>query len=246
MEAKRLVLLLFVLLLTLGTRAGFRVVTDPWTAAAVTANAASQKAIESKHNQRLDSIAAKQKKLMAYTAAMASIREIYQFTLQNVEGFGPESQYYKEIFSCAADILTDVPTVLKAIANKTVKNYILCLNELADVTEETEGLVHDFKDIVNNGRIRLPDIPVIKKTISENGKEKNDGYNLLDRYERLTLANKIYSHLLEMKYKMDVIVMMCHYCGWSTVFFDLDPETWASCFTGANMVSGLINDWNGL
>ena len=180
---------------------------------------------------------------------MATIKEVYQMTLQNVEGFGPETAYYREIFSCAADILTDVPVVLKAIAKSPVQNYVLCLNELADVTIETEGLIHDFKTIVNNGKIKFPE-GIVKQQIPEGGgrfkMEKNDGYNLLDRYERLTLANNIYSRLLQMKYKMDAMVMMCQYCGWSDAFFALDPESWAAYFTGTNMVTGLINDWNDL
>ena len=250
MEAKRIILLAVVLTLSLSSHAYYKIVFDPWTTKQVAANAGAQKVIEDKHNARLDSISAKQKKIAEYTAAMATIKELYQMTMQNVNGFGPESAYYKEIFSCAADILTDVPVVLKAISKSPVKNYLLCLNELADVTIETEGLIHDFKDIVNNGKIKLPDLPIIKKNIPEAGgrfnMEKNDGYNLLDRYERLTLANNIYSRLLEMKYKMDAMVMMCQYCGWSQAFFALDPESWAAYFTATNAVTGLINDWNNL
>lgn len=249
MEARRIMILAVALTLSLSSHAYYKIVFDPWTTGQVTANAGAQKLIENKHNTRLDSISAKQKKIMEYTAAMATIKEMYQMTLQNVEGFGPETAYYKEIFSCAADILTDVPVVLKAIAKSPVKNYVLCLNELADVTIETEGLIHDFKTIVNNGKIKFPD-GIVKQKIPEGGgrfnMEKNDGYNLLDRYERLTLANNIYSRLLQMKYKMDAMVMMCQYCGWSDAFFALDPESWAAYFTGTNMVTGLINDWNDL
>lgn len=250
MEKRRIIILAVVLTLSLSSHAYYKIVFDPWTTKQVALNAGAQKAIEDKHNKRLDSISAKQSKIAGYTAAMATIKELYQMTMQNVEGFGPESAYYKEIFSCAADILTDVPVVLKAIAKSPVKNYVLCLNELADVTIETEGLIHDFKDIVNNGTVRLPDIQIIKENIPERGGRfdmgNNDGYNFLDRYERLTLANNIYSRLLTMKYKMDAMVMMCRYCGWSDAFFALDPESWAAYFTGTNMVTGIINDWNNL
>ena len=249
MEARRIMILAVALTLSLSSHAYYKIVFDPWTTGQVTANTGALKLIENKHNTRLDSISAKQKKIMEYTAAMATIKEVYQMTLQNVEGFGPETAYYREIFSCAADILTDVPVVLKAIAKSPVQNYVLCLNELADVTIETEGLIHDFKTIVNNGKIKFPE-GIVKQQIPEGGgrfkMEKNDGYNLLDRYERLTLANNIYSRLLQMKYKMDAMVMMCQYCGWSDAFFALDPESWAAYFTGTNMVTGLINDWNDL
>ena len=62
----------------------YKVVIDPWTTAAVTANAGSQELIESQHNQRLDSINSKQQKLMQYTATMATIKELYKLSMENV------------------------------------------------------------------------------------------------------------------------------------------------------------------
>ena len=52
------------LLASLNIQAGWRVVIDRKTTAAVVSNAASQKLIEDKHNGRLDSIKSKQEKLM--------------------------------------------------------------------------------------------------------------------------------------------------------------------------------------
>ena len=43
----------------------------------------------------------------------------------------------------------------------------------------------------------------------------------MDRYTRLTMANKIYSHLLEMKYRMDVMVMMCKFDSWDEDYLDI-------------------------
>ena len=180
--------------------AGWRLVIDPKTIGQVTANTAAQKAIEDKHNERLDTISAKQKKILQYTATMEGIKELYHMTMTNVRGFGEETAYYKEIFLLSADILTSVPTVTKYIFSHPVKNYVLCLNELSDVVIETEGLIHDFIDVVNNGRVRLPDNPIIRQKIPNGGGRYNmgqgDGYNFMDRYTRLTLANRIYSRLL--------------------------------------------------
>ena len=230
--------------------AGWRVVVDTKTIAQVSANAAAQKAIEDKHNERLDTISDKQKKILQYTATMEGIKELYHLTMTNVRGFGEETAYYKEIFQLSADILTSVPTVTKYILTHPVKNYILCLNELSDVVIETEGLIHDFIDVVNNGKIRLPDNPIIRQKIPSGGGRYNmgqgDGYNFMDRYTRLTLANKIYSRLLEMKYKMDVMVMMCEYGSWNDAFYTLDPVTWATVFETKYIVDGLIHDWNAL
>ena len=51
------------LLATTHAFAGWRLVIDPKTIGQVTANTAAQKAIEDKHNERLDTISAKQKKI---------------------------------------------------------------------------------------------------------------------------------------------------------------------------------------
>lgn len=226
-----------------GSANAYRVVVDPWTIAAVTANAGSQELIEGQHNQRLDSINSKQQKLMQYTATMATIKELYKLSMENVSGFGAESQYYVEIAACTAEIFKDVPEVLKYLSKSPGKNYIVCLNEMSNIVLETESLVKDFVDIVNNGKVRLP---ISKKGGAKNAGE-GDGYNFIDRYQRLTLANRIYTHLLEIRYKMEAITMMCQFCnGISDVFFAIDPDSWAAYFTGKNIVDGLINDWEGL
>jgi hypothetical protein len=228
----------------------WKVVVDPWTTAQVSANAGAQKLIEDKHNERLDTISEKQRKILQYTATMESIKELYQLSMTNIRGFGEETAYYNEIFNVSAEILTTLPTVTKYIASNPVKNYVLCLNELSDVAIETEGLIHDFIDIVNNGKIKRPNIPILNKYIPNGGGRysmgQGDGYNFMDRYTRLTLANKIYSRLLEIKYKMQVMEMMCQYGTWGEVFFAIDPQTWASVFQASNMVDGIINDWNRL
>ena len=235
---------------SLPASAYWKTVADPWTTAQVTANTTAQSIIENKHNERLDTISEKKKKTLQYTAVMEGIKELYQLSMTNVKGFGEETVYYKEIFLLSADILSGIPTVTKFIAKHPVKNSILCYNELADVVIETEGLIHDFIDIVNNGKVRLPDNPIIRQKIPDGGGRYNmgqgDGYNFMDRYTRLTLVNKIYSRLLEMKYKMDVMVMMCEYGSWNDAFYTLDPVTWATVFETKYIVDGLIQDWKTL
>ena len=70
MVRARLAIVLGAVLLSVQAHAGWKVVFDPWTTGAVTANAASQELIESQHNTRLDSINSKQQKIMQYTATM--------------------------------------------------------------------------------------------------------------------------------------------------------------------------------
>ena len=234
------------LLVVSSAKAYVKVVIDPWTTEAVTQNTASQGLIEDQHNTRVDSINAKQQKIMQYTAAMQTIKELYVMSMQNVTGFGEETKYYSEIFSATVDIFRNVPVVLGYINSSPLKNYILCVNEMADVVAETQGLVADFINIVNNAKISVPGDSSITKNIPLQSK-KSDGYNFLDRYERLTLANNIYSRLLQIKYKMEVMAMTCQFCnGISDVLFAIDPESWAAYFTGKNIAEGLVNDWNNL
>ena len=234
------------LLVVSSAKAYVKVVIDPWTTEAVTQNTASQGLIEDQHNTQVDSINAKQQKIMQYTAAMQTIKELYVMSMQNVTGFGEETKYYSEIFSATVDIFRNVPVVLGYINSSPVKNYILCVNEMADVVAETQGLVADFINIVNNAKISVPGDSSITKNIPLQSK-KSDGYNFLDRYERLTLANNIYSRLLQIKYKMEVMAMTCQFCnGISDVLFAIDPESWAAYFTGKNIAEGLVNDWNNL
>jgi len=248
MVRARIIILLAAVLLTARANAAWRVVFDPWTTGAVTTNAASQELIESQHNSRLDSISSKQQKLMQYTATMATIKELYKMSMENVSGFGAESQYYVEIGTCVAEIFKDVPVVLKYMSKSPAKNYVICLNEIMDIVLETESLVKDFVDIVNNGKVQNPikkskDVPNVGTPASGGG----DGYNFIDRYERLTLANRIYTHLLEIRYKMEAITMMCQYCNdMNNLLLAIDVDSWAAYFTGKNIVEGLINDWEGL
>ena len=241
--------------------AAWRVVADPWTTAQVTANASSQKLIEEQHNARLDSMSAKQQKIMQYTAAMETIKELYRISMQNISGFGEESKYYGEICQVTLEIMTDVPAVLEYIAKSPVRNYVLCLNEMSNVVSEAEGLVADFTcrkcggelKTIDTGNKDIPHVYVCQKcgwntncNVVE-GENDGDGYNFLDRYERLTLANRVYSRLLEIKYKMEVMCMMCQYCnGINEVLMAIDVQSWAAFFTGKNIVEGIINDWNAL
>ena len=100
------------LLATSQAFAGWRVVYDPWTTGQVGANTTAQKLIENKHNERLDTISEKQKKILQYTATMEGIKELYHLTMTNVRGFGEESAYYKEIFLLAKDRVGTLVTVV--------------------------------------------------------------------------------------------------------------------------------------
>ena len=220
--------------------AGWKVVIDKNCVKVVTSNTASQKLIENQHNQRLDSIASKKKKVELYSVSMATIKELYKLTMENVSGFGTESRYYKEIGSCAFDILKDVPELIKIVNQAKFTNKLYCLTELGGLVMETQQLVGNFVNIVNNAKVQNP----LKG--QGTAEKKNDGYNLLDRYERLTLTNTIYTGLMEIRYKVEGMMLMAQYATVNDLFFAIDPEGWANVMTLHNQVVGLVQDWNGL
>lgn len=235
-------LLLVTLLAVTSTQlnAAWRIVIDRRSLAAVSANMASQKLIEDQHNIRLDSIAEKQRKVELYTISMATIKELYKMSMENINGFGTESLYYKEIGTCAFDILQSVPELVKTVNKAKFTNKLYCLTELSGLVMETQQLVGNFVNIVNNAKVRNP----LKG--QGTAEQKDDGHNLLDRYERLSLANRIYTDLMEIRYKVEGMMMMAQYATLNDLFFAIDPEGWANIMTLRNGVSGLIQDWNGL
>ena len=169
-----------------------------------------------------------------------TIKEMYKLTMENVNGFGTESRYYKEIGSCAADILLSVPELVSTVSKAKFSNKLLCLTELGSLVTETQQLVADFVNIVNNAKVQNP----LKGQAT--AEKKDDGYNLLDRYERLTLANRIYTDLTKIRYKVEGMTLMAQFATANDLFFAIDPEGWADVVTMRNHVDGLINDWNGL
>ena len=235
-------LLLVVLTAAASTQlyAGWKVVVDRNCIRIVSSNLAAQKLIEDQHNARLDTIAEKQKKVELYSVSMATMKELYKLSMQNVSGFGTESLYYKEIGNCAFDILKNVPELIKTVNRSKFTNKLYCLTELGGLVLETQQLVGNFVNIVNNAKISNP----LKGQGS--AEIKGDGYNMLDRYERMTLANSIYTNLNEIRYKVDGMMMMAQYATLNDLCFAIDPEGWANIVTMKNHVDGLVSDWNGL
>lgn len=240
MERMRILLLAIAAFTATSGFCTWRVVIDPKCVAAVSANLASQKLIEDMHNKRLDSISSKKAKVELYTVSMATIKELYKLTMENVLGFGTESRYYTEIGRCALDIITGVPELVKTVNKASFSNKLLCLNELGNLVTETQQLVADFVNIVCNAKVQNP----LKGNAT--AETKGDGYNFLDRYERLTVANTIYTDLMKIRYKVEGMTLMAQYATKSDLFFAIDPEGWANVMTIRNQVGNLIQDWNGL
>ena len=243
----KLLMVTTLLFMTIGsTRAAWRVVIDPWVTAQVEANTSAQSLIEYKHNKKLDSIHTKQNIIKRYSTTMATVKELYKLSMQNVSGFGEESKMYKEIFNTTVDIFKDIPIAMRALNKFPGKNHLLCLNEISNLVTETEQCAALFKSLVANGKVKSP-IAKNKYSNGDYNSIKDDDYNFMDRWTRWSLANSLLTSLTDIRYRLEAIAFMCQYCNtMSNLMFNIDVDSWLAYFTAKNTAEGLISDWKGL
>lgn len=231
----------FILLSTVSiyAQAAYRVVLDPYALSALTNNLVHQEAEELYHNKSLDSIAKRQQKIATFTATMATITEVYKVTLENVKGFGPESQYYIEIGLASYDIVRAVPRVTSAINKAKIPGKAQCLVELNNIYSKAVQLVSDFVNIVNNAKVANP----LPSAAIKNG---NDGYNFLDRNDRLVVANRILTDLLKLKYNLEYLETLANYANWNSLARAIDPQGWCTIMASALRAEFIVAQWNAL
>lgn len=215
--------------------AQWRIVLDPKAVAQIEANTAMQLATENAHNAQLDSVLSKQKEILEKSAAIAAAKELTLQTLQNIEGFGTESVYYKQIARTSKEIAELSPKIMTSLKNSGIENKALVTLKVSDLVGKATQCVNDFVSIVSNSKISNP---VSSKT------GKNDGHNLLDRYERMTLACQIYGDLLKIKRQLDYMLTACESGTWADLINAIDHRGWAKLQAGKIISQNLINQWN--
>lgn len=215
------------------TQAQRLVSNDVKTTKAVTENTVAQVAIEKIHNLELDSVMKKQKKIAEYTAKMAVIKDLYRASMQNVEGFGQETQIYKEIVAQATDIFVNLP-IATAELSKQPLSIITTLKEVQGIGFEAQSLVRAFVKIVNNGKVSFK-----MKNLSIAGSD--DGYNYINRTDRMIMANDILTRLTDINYKIQGLIYLARFCnGLSDLIYTLDVDTWCAYFDGKNRIENII------
>ena len=124
------------------------------------------------------------------------------------------------------------------------------LNYISNIQLHAISLIGTFVDIVSNGSVRLSDFTSHKKgdKLSELLKKahigKGDGYNFLDRNERLTLANSLLFDLRNLNYNLEQLVYVSQYCGLREMLYNLDPMTWYNYVNAKYDVEYAIMQWN--
>ena len=250
MERLRTTLIACVLLAAPLAAGAKRVVIDKSSITAVGANTALIKKLEDDHNEQLDSIKSRKRKIAAYTASMATIKALYKQSMQNIRGFGTETVYYRQMADEFGKIPLNTARAMKAISRRNpVVNYVNSLNYILNIQIHAVSLVGTFVDIVNNGRVSLSDFTSKRKDdkLSELLKNahigKGDGYNFLDRNERLTLANSLLFDLRQLNYNLEQLVYVSMYCGVQDMLYNLDPVTWDNYINARYSIEYAVLQW---
>ena len=84
----------------------------------VGANTTAASAVEETHNATLNEQRKKQERIAEYTTAIHVIRELYKQSMQNTDGFGQESAYYRLIGENALYIVTNIPVAVSWLSKK--------------------------------------------------------------------------------------------------------------------------------
>lgn len=235
-----LIILSLTLLGVIGSNAQIKINFDYKTAAAVTANAAMQGAIEFEHNETLKKIYQKQDSIRDKSIQILSYKQLSLETLKNIKGFETESWYYKDIYDTALKISELTPTVYNAIKNSSFVNKANATAGVFELVSRCSQCVNDFINIVTNGKAKNP----LKSTSSKNDiQNKNDGHNYLDRRERMNMACQISYDLKRIKNQLNRILFLCSYGDWTQLISQIDKKTWQNAYAGKTIADGLIKQW---
>lgn len=213
---------------------------DIKTAEQITANTLLQAAMEVPHNLMLDSInSIQEEKAFKYTT-IAEYKNLALMTYKNIKGFDEESIYYKQIVKTAVYIADQTPGIISAISKSNLvnkANVILSANKLL-----TKGYqcVNDFVNIVGNAKIQNP----LQVKASNSITKADDGENILDRYERLGLAQKILGDLKSVSSQLQYIKYLAEHSTPEDLMRTLDFKSLANIYQGKTIANNLIQQWN--
>lgn len=235
---------LLVALLSFSSFSSFsqRIVNDVQTQGQVLTNTLLQMVVENQQNSLIDTINNLQEEILYKTTAILASKELYIQTLQNIKGFEAESLYYREIAITGQEIGDLTSQILSAVSRSNLINKANATFALWDLVGKSTQCIHDFVAIVTNAKVKNP----LRKENSIDTEEKNDGHNLLDRYERMNLASQLSLDLKRIKAQMKRILFLCRHGDWTSLINQLDRKTWVSQYQARSVADQLVRKWSRL
>ena len=244
--ARMAVLLAALLMVAVPANAYWRWNIDYKTIVQVGENTAAAAGVEETHNLTLDGQKKKQERIAEYITAIHVIRELYRMSMQNTDGFGQESTYYRLIGENALYIVTNIPVAVSWLTRKPHINLPLCLKEVSNMAMKTEQCIAGFVNIVNNGHVKSPlkANPLIPQGGGRAGIGKDDGYNFMSRADRMGMANDILEDLVIVRNNLDYLIFICQTNnGLEDLLMELDPDTWCSAMQMKWTVEDVVRGW---
>lgn len=216
--------------------------TDIKTIKQVGINTAAIEATESAHNLQVDSIKKKQSQLMLIISGIAANREMFHEVKKNVKGFGTESKIYKRMYTVSGEILANSVKAIGLVKKSKLVQKAVALSAVVDVVNKAIETGKVFSAIVTNSKVENP--------ISRPGhivpKTKGDGFNLLNRDERLALANKLLYKLEELDRQLYRICVLAKYSTVRDLVALIDAKSWYKYLAAKSTCNDLIDKWNAL
>lgn len=201
-------------------------------------NTAAQVATNTLHNIQVDSIKKKQSKLMAIVTGIAAEKELLIQTYQNVSGFKKESKYYLAMVSTGTDIINHSSQAIEVINKSKWTGKAKLIMNVSGLVTQAISFGKAFADIVANSTVPNP----IKHPDATSGDK--DKYNLLNRYERLRMANDILFRLRKIDWTIQYLTYLCKTADIKDLLFQLDRKTYLNYIMTRININDMVNKWN--
>lgn len=209
---------------------------DKETIGWVTTNTATEAATNELHNEQVDSIKKKQSKLAKLITTIAAEKDLIIQTYQNVSGFKKESKYYIMIAKTGADIIEHSGQAIEVIENAKIEGKAMAVIKISELVSNAISLGKAFSDIVADCEVPNP--------LKQKETSHKDKHNLLNRYERLFMANDILFRLRSIDNSLKLLIYMTKTASWKTLLFTLDRKTYITYIMTQVNTNDMIRKWN--
>lgn len=216
--------------------------TDIKTIRQVGINTAAIEAAETAHNLQVDTIKKKQSKLMTIITGIRANRELFHEVKKNVKGFGAESKIYKRMYTVSGEILTNSVKAIGLVKKSKLVQKAVALSAVYEVVTKAIQTGQMFSDIVTNSKVENP----VSRPGHTVPKSKGDGFNILNRDERLAMANNLLYKLEELNRQLYRICVLAKYSTVRDLVALIDAKSWYKYLAAKSTCNDLIDKWNAL
>lgn len=213
---------------------------DKQTLAQLTTNTATQEATNTLHNAQVDSVKKRQSRLLTLVADIAAHKRLLMQTYENVSGFKKEKKYYIAMVATGSDIIDHSAKAIEVINKSSWTGKTMMILNISKLVNSAISLGKAFSDIVANCEVPNP----INHPDANSAEQKKDKYNLLNRHERLQMANDILFRLKNIDRAICYLTYLCKNTDVKDLLFHLDRKTYLNYIMSRININSMIDKWN--